>query len=185
MQGRLAPVLLVAGLSVVLVGCGATAPARLSPPVPAEQLDLSQYVGQPCGLLRADRAQRRHLAAPGGIVAADGGPACRWYATDAEHPMVSAQADADHGLEPIYQRRASFGSFEPTAVAHYPAVLTTGLGRVPADGVCSSQVGVGDNALLTVTADYRGRRSPASADPCLDANSVAFEIIQQIRAGNP
>jgi hypothetical protein len=182
---HIGPLATIVGLALLLVGCGGGAPSRLSPPVPEEQLDLAQYAGQPCNLLRPDRALRRHLVGPGSAPGDGTGTACRWSAEDSGHPSVTAEASADHGLEPIYQNRASYGSFEPTAIAHYPAVLTTAPGLTPANGVCSTQVGVGDNDLLVVTADYAGLRLPASSDPCLDSNTAAFEIIQQIRSGNP
>jgi hypothetical protein len=146
---------------------------------------MTRYVAAPCGLLRADRAQRRHLAVPGAAVPIDGAQACRWSGADAEHPSVTVQANAAGGLEPVYRDRAGYGSFDPTSVTNYPSVLTTEKGHVPGDGTCSARVGVGDNALLEVTADYGAVRSPASSDPCLDADTVAFEIIQQIRSGNP
>jgi hypothetical protein len=168
-----------------LAGCGRSGPARLSPPVPLEQLDMTPYVAAPCGLLRADRAQRRHLTVPGDPVTLDGARACRWRGADAEHPGITVQASVVSGLESVYRDRASYGSFDPTSVTNYPSVLTTAKGHVPGDGTCSARVGVGDNALLEVTADYGTVRSPASSDPCLDADTVAFEIIQQIRSGNP
>lgn len=171
--------------AVLVTGCGRSGPARLSPPVPLEQLDMTPYVSAPCGLLRTDRAHRRHLSAPGSPVQVDGSAACRWGAADAAHPAVTVQASTGGGLEPVYRDRAGYGSFDPTSVTNYPSVLTTAKGRVPVDGTCTARVGVGDNALLEVTADYGGVRSAASSDPCLDADTMAFEIIQQIRSGNP
>jgi hypothetical protein len=76
-----------------------------------------------------------------------------------------------------------------------PAVLVTGCGRsgparlsppVPLEQLdMTPYVSASCNALLEVTADYGGVRSAASSDPCLDADTMAFEIIQQIRSGNP
>jgi hypothetical protein len=105
--------------------------------------------------------------------------------TAAGYPAITAQASVDHGLELIYQQRATFSLLQPLQVSHYPAVHTTSGGRAPSSGICSTRVGVGDSALLTITADYGTTKSSFSSDPCPDADKVAFEIISQIRAGNP
>jgi Protein of unknown function (DUF3558) len=171
--------------AVALSGC-ASRPSRLSPPVPAgEQLDLAGYVSKPCTLLLPDRVAARHLGPHGATVQDTTGSACRWNTTAVGHPAITAQASVDHGLELIYQQRATFSLFQPMEVSHYPAVHTTSGGRAPSSGICSTRVGVGDSALLTITADYGTGKSSFSSDPCPDADKVAFEIISQIRAGNP
>jgi hypothetical protein len=171
--------------AVTLSGC-ASKPARLSPPVPpGEQLDLTGYVSKPCTLLVPDRVAARHLGSHGATVQDTTGSACRWNSTAAGYPAITAEASVDHGLELIYQQRASFSSFQPIEISHYPAVHTTSGGRAPSSGICSTEVGVGDSALLTITADYGTAKSSFSSDPCPDADKVAFEIISQIRAGNP
>lgn len=175
----------VAILLTLTAACGQRGPTRLSPPLPGEQIDLTQYVHDACPLLRPDRAQRRGLVPPGQPVARAGGTDCRWAPNGRGRPAISVRASTDRGLESVYRDRASYGTFDPTAIAHYPTALTTSKGRIPADGVCTAQVGVGDNDLLEVTADYHGATTQASTDPCLDADTVAFEIIQQIRSGNP
>ena len=177
--------IVLAMTAVALSGC-ASKPARLSPPVPPdEQLDLTGYVGKPCTLLAPDRAAARHLSPPGVTVDDTGGSACRWSTTAPAYPAITAQASVDRGLELIYQQRATFSLFQPTEVSHYPAVHTTSGGRAPSSGICSTRVGVADSAVLTVTADYGTAKSSFSSDPCPDADKVAFEIISQIRAGNP
>jgi hypothetical protein len=171
--------------AMALSGC-ASKPARLSPPVPAgEQLDITGYVSKPCTLLVPDRVAARHLSPHGAIVQDTTGSACRWNTTAGGYPAITAQASADHGLELIYQQRATFSMFQPMEVSHYPAVHTSSGGRAPSSGICSTRVGVGDSALLTITADYGSAKSSFSSDPCPDADKVAFEVISQIRAGNP
>lgn len=172
-------------LAVVTVACAQPVPVKLSPPLPDEQIDLTPYVANPCPLIRPDRARRRTLVPPGSSTPVSGITVCRWTPSANGHPAITVQATDNRGLESVYRDRTSYGTFDPTAIAHYPTALTTGKGRTPADGVCTAQVGVGDNDLLAVTADYRGVTSQASSDPCLDADTVAFEIIQQIRSGNP
>jgi len=177
--------IVLAMTAVALSGC-ASKPARLSPPVPPdEQLDLTGYVGKPCTLLAPDRTAARHLSPPGVTVDDTGGSACRWSTTAPAYPAITAQASVDRGLELIYQQRATFSLFQPTEVSHYPAVHTTSGGRAPSSGICSTRVGVADSGVLTVTADYGTAKSSFSSDPCPDADKVAFEIISQIRAGNP
>ncbi|MBV9313857.1 MAG: DUF3558 family protein [Pseudonocardia sp.] len=187
MRGRAAVrlMLLLPVLSgTALVGCG-TEPSRLAPPIPDEQLDLAEFVSRPCDLLRADRVARRHLAVPGTTMPGPVGSVCRWSAVEAGRPTIMAGASVNRSLESLYQQRSSFTFFEPTEISHYPAVHTTTAGRDPASGICSTQVGVGDSALLTVTAEYAGGKSLSSSDPCPDTDTFANEIISQIRAANP
>lgn len=172
--------LILSGL--VLSGCAGGPPSRLSPPIPDEQLDLAEFVGKPCDLLRNDRVARRHLAVPGSTVPDPIGEVCRWNGADRSHPTITAGADAGHTLEGLYQQRSSFTFFEPTDITHYPAVHTTGNGRTPRSGICTTQVGVADNAVLSVTADYAGNTSSFSTDPCPDADRIASDIINGIRA---
>jgi hypothetical protein len=181
------PVLIVVAVSAVaLVGC-ASSPARFFPPIPADQqLDLTGYVGKPCTLLRTERVTARHLTSPGSTIPAVEGSSCQWGTTDIRYPSITVQASGGHGLEWVYLRRPRFSFFQPTQVSHYPAVYTASGGHGPSSGVCSARVGVADDAVLTVTAEYGGvSRSSFSSDPCPDAANVAFEIISQIRSGNP
>lgn len=182
--GPLIPVVMSIATALVVVGCAPSPPPRLAPPIPADQLDLGAFVAKPCDLLRPDRVTRQHLNAPGTVindaVNNAGGPACRWNAADNTHPHLTAGADPSHDLEWLYQHRAEFGSFQPTSVSHYPAVNTTPGGRRPTDGTCTTRVGVANDSLLVVTADYSGQQSRFASNPCPDASGIAFEIITQL-----
>lgn len=122
----------VAILLTLTAACGQRGPTRLSPPLPGEQIDLTQYVHDACPLLRPDRAQRRGLVPPGQPVARAGGTDCRWAPNGRGRPAISVRASTDRGLESVYRDRASYGTFDPTAIAHYPTALTTSKGRIPA-----------------------------------------------------
>jgi len=181
---------LIAGalLMAALAGCGGAAP-RLSPPIPTDDPpQLGQYAALPCELLRPDRVVQRHLRVPGVIVAVPAGVACRWEAAEKGRPAMEAGAEVGQGLEGVYQHRAGFGFFEPVQITRYPGVHTTSPGQRPSGGVCTTQVGVAEDTLLMVTADYTGRQAShpsLSSDPCPDADKVAEEIINQTRAANP
>jgi hypothetical protein len=175
-------VLVVAVLLGALVGCSATpaSPARLSPPITLDQLDVTAAAPVPCGLLRPDRATRRHLASPGAPGSGPGGPVCRWSPTAERVPAFTAGIELGEGLEGLYRRRAQLPSFEPADVAHYPAVDTR-----DGAGLCTTRVGVADGAMLAVTADDDGLAVRSPLDPCSDAETLATEIMGQLLAGSP
>lgn len=168
-------------VAVLVAGCSpAAAPARLSPPITLDQLEVTAAAPAPCALLRADRASRRHLASPGVPGAGPAGPVCRWSPTVARVPGFTVGIELGEGLEGLYRRRARLPAFEPTDIAHYPAVHTRGgVGR------CTTRVGVADGALLAVTADDTGLAVPSPLDPCSDADTLATEIMGQLLAGSP
>lgn len=97
-------------------------------------------------------------------------------------------AETGQGLESLYQRRAEFGFFEPVRITGYPGLHTNRSGRHSRDGVCTTQVGVAEDTLLSITADYVGAQHthPSfSSDPCPDADKIAEEIVNHVRAANP
>lgn len=179
---------LVIGVAAAVAGCAAPPPAHLAPPITLDQLDVAQYAGAPCTLLRPDRAARRHLTAPGTPVtdAATGGPGCRWTPAAPHYPAVTAAASTGVGLEDVYRGRAHDTTFTPIDIAHYPAVeLSTDPGGTRA-GRCTVQVGVADHSTIAVTADYPPFTDSAFAsDPCGDADTLAIEIMGQLLAGSP
>lgn len=180
--------LLVTAVTAVAAGCAAAPPGHLAPPITLDQLDVGPYGGAPCTLLRADRAARRHLTAPGTPVtdAATGGPGCRWAPAGPRYPTVTAGASTIVGLEDVYRGRAHDTAFTPIHIAHYPAVeLSTVPGGIRA-GRCTVQIGVADHSTIAVTADYPPFTDSAFAsDPCGDADTLATEIMGQLLAGSP
>jgi hypothetical protein len=182
--GRAALLLAVAGAA----GCATPPPARLSPPITLDQLDVSRYSGAPCTLLRPDRAARRHLVPPGRPVTdpATGGPGCQWAPAGPGYPAITAGASTTEGLEDVYQGRAGYSYFAPTDIAHYPAAeLSTAPGG-PHAGRCTVRIGVADRATISVTAAYPpSSGSPFAADPCGDADTLATEVMGQLLAASP
>lgn len=168
-------------LAGVLAGCSpAAAPTRLSPPITLDQLDVTAAASAPCGLLRPDRAVRRHLTPEGVPGSGPDGPVCRWSPTAERVPAFTAGIELGQGLEGLYRRRAQLPSFEATDIAHYPAVHTR-------DGArrCTTRVGVADGGMLAVTADDDGQAVRSPLDPCSDADTLATEIMGQLLAGSP
>jgi hypothetical protein len=177
--------LIMAVLATVVGGCSTQPPPPLAPPIPGEQLDVARYTTTPCDLLRADRVARHHLNPPGTVVTHEGGLACQWAPTIPAEPSITADVNTTLALEQLYQRRAEFSSFQPTNIAHYPAVDTTTDPRGPSGGSCTVQVGVADRSTVQVTAAYSATDGNRSTDPCADANELATAIIGQLGAGTP
>jgi hypothetical protein len=124
---------------------------------------------------------RRHLSVPGTVLNDVTGRVCRWNRTDGTHASIAVGADLNHDLEWVYQHRSQYGSFRPTDVSHYPAADTTAPGHTPVEGSCTSRVGIANDSLLIVTADYlRPRSRFARSDACGEAEAVGFEIITQL-----
>jgi hypothetical protein len=177
--------LLIAAAAGLVGGCSTQPPTRLAPPIPGDQQDITRYITSPCDLLRADRVARQHLNPPGAVVSQDGGRGCQWAPTDSDRPTITASGSTTFGLEELYRRRADFSSFQPTEIAHYPAVDTTTDPRGPTSGSCMVHVGVADGSTVRVTAAYGAAVDNLSTDPCRAANSVATVIIGQLLAGTP
>jgi len=172
---------------VSLVGCSSHPPARLSPPIRLDPLDVGQYATNPCALLRPDRAARRHLVPPGTPAPDQDRAGCQWNAADAAQPTILASVLPDQGLEDVYRQRDHYTAFQPLEIANYPAVhLSTDPGGPSAAHRCTTRVGVADNASLSVTATYPpGAHGAMAADPCGDSDELATEIMGQLLAGSP
>jgi hypothetical protein len=181
---RGSPALIAALAALVVTACaaGPSAPAaRLAPPIPGDQLDLAGFAASPCDLLRADRVARRHLSVPGTVVNDVTGRMCRWNRAEGTHASIAVGADMSHDLEWVYRHRLEYGSFRPSDVSHYPTADTTTAGHTPLEGSCTARVGIANNNLLIVTADYLAPRSRFThSDACQEADSVGFEIITQL-----
>jgi hypothetical protein len=172
----------LAGVALLLGGCGGVAPARPVPTVTLDPLDVSAFVAAPCGLLRADRAARRHLAVPGTVSAGPSGPVCRWSPTQPRVPVYTAGVAPHSGLADVFQHREDFSFVEQVDISHYPAVHT----RDRAAGAnlrCATRVGVADDSQLIVTADDSGVAVPSSLDTCSEADILATEIMGQLLSG--
>lgn len=176
--------LVIAAVAGVVGGCSTQPPTLLAPPIPGDQLDVTRYTANPCDLLRADRVARHHLDPSGNVVRRDGRLGCQWDPTVSGHPMITASASTTLGLEELYRRRTEFSFFQPTDIAHYPAVDTTTDPVGPASGTCTVQVGIADGSTVQVTAAYGTDVGNLSPDPCPDAADLATSIVGQLRAGN-
>lgn len=172
------PVAVLAGC-VVLAAAGActpsapATPARLSPAIPGDPIDLTAYVATPCGLMTG-RQLAPFFIRDDGTVAPDGnGRECRWTPADttALTYRASVRVGAD-GLEDVYRRRTTFPAFEPTSVHSYPAVHTDiGTGR------CTVMVGVAGDTVLTARVEVTDPKLTAYGDACTEADRFAGAVI--------
>ncbi|OLT43050.1 hypothetical protein BJF85_02810 [Saccharomonospora sp. CUA-673] len=85
-----------------------------------------------------------------------------------------------NGLADVYATRNDVAVFEPTEVDGYPAVVTGNQGDLRDQGVCSLQVGLSDNYVVTVMA----RLDPGNDDypqGCRVAEVVAGAMIENLK----
>lgn len=157
------------GAGALLVGCTSSpppGPARLSPPIPGDPLDLTASRDKPCDLLPPERLARFYITHPGTVTP---GPACAWTPSDTAKLTYHASVDTTGGgLEGVYRRRAGFPVFEPLPVHGFPAVHVEN-----APGRCHLMVGVADTEVLDVVVDDQG----AFADTCGEADTFANVVI--------
>lgn len=190
--GRIAAV--VAGcvcLGGVLGACtsgpaGPPAPSRLSPPIPANPLDLSKSGNRPCGtLLRPDQLAQYHLTAPGTTTSLPSGAACSWTPADAALPSYTAGVDLrSGGLEALYHRRSAIPVFQPATVSEYPAVHTAASAAALRQGRCTVEVGVANDTLLIVGVVVPSQ-SLDHGTPCDDADAFAADVIANSQGAQP
>lgn len=170
---RVAASVLTAGAVLsILVGCSADPPAgpqRLSPPIPGDPIDLSEFAAAPCGLMNPQQLAHFYVTTPGTVTL----PSCTWTPSDTRGLTYQASVDlTSGGIEALYQRRATVPGFDPTDVHSYPgAHLDTRTGH------CSVYVGVANDTVLTVTIDATDPKLDAHADPCGEADRFAGTLI--------
>ncbi|MEV5721853.1 DUF3558 family protein [Amycolatopsis mediterranei] len=169
---RTATIALTAGaLLAAVTGC-TSAPAgqqRLSPAIVAGPIDLTEFAAAPCGLMDAQQLAHYYITTPGTVQA--GG--CRWTPGDTRGLTYQASVDVTSGgIESLYQHQATITGFEPTYVHSYP-----GIHRDTRDGHCTSQIGVANDTLVTVTVDATDLALSAHTDPCAEADRFAGTLI--------
>jgi hypothetical protein len=173
---------------VVLSACGKpqtismssppSSPSRLAPEI-ALPMDVSQYLTDPCSMLKPGQAVTRELSE--GF--ADG-PKCTWSAKTPQQPELTATIDtASGGLEGLYRKRSRLPYFEPTDVQGYPAVRHDEQRTIPDKGRCTVSVGLSETALLTVTSSIADPKTLNYPVPCPDADLLAGAIVTDITRG--
>jgi len=164
-------VIVLSGAAILLAGCTAspTEPPRLSPEIPGDPLDFTQFAAAPCGLLDQQQLAHYYVTTPG----VPKPPGCAWTPSDTAKLAYQASVDTTSGgIEALYQHRATIPGFAPTEVHSYPAIH-----RDTTDGHCTVQVGVANDTLLAVTVDATDPALSAHADPCAEADHFAGTII--------
>ncbi|WP_284740409.1 DUF3558 domain-containing protein [Amycolatopsis sp. RTGN1] len=157
--------------AVLLAGCTASPsePQRLSPEIPGDPIDLTQFATAPCELLDQPQLAHYYITGPG----VPKPPGCTWTPSDTRKLTYHASVDTSSGgIEALYQHRAGITGFEPTDVHSYPAIH-----HDAGDGHCTVQAGVANDTLLTVTVDATDPAPSAQADPCGEADRFAGTII--------
>jgi hypothetical protein len=169
---RFATIAVTTGLLIgALAGCSSapTAPQRLSPAIPGDPIDLTEFVKAPCGLMTAQQLVRFYITAPGVV----NPPVCTWTPSDTAALHYQASVDTTSGgLEELYRRRASVPGFDPTTVHSYP-----GVHRDVATGRCTVDVGVANDTLLAVTVIATDAKLDAYQDPCGEADRFAGTLV--------
>ena len=158
-------------LLALAAGCTSApaAPHRLAPEIPGDPIDLTKFASAPCELLSAEQLAHYFVTAPGTVKQA----ACVWTPGDTTRLTYQASVDTSGGgLESLYQHRAAVAGFEPTTVHRFP-----GIHRDTRDGRCTTQVGVANDTLLTVTVDATDPALSAHQDPCAEADRFAGSIV--------
>lgn len=167
-------------------GGKAAPPSRLSPPIPANPLDMSKARAQPCSLLRPDQAAQYHLTVPGTVATLTGFPACAWTPKYTGLPAYRATVDLHSGgLEALYHHRATMPVFQPTTVSEYPGIHTATTSGALRHGQCTTEVGVANDTLLVVSVTVPASQTFDYADPCPDADQVAASIIANAEGAAP
>ncbi|HEY3608590.1 MAG TPA: DUF3558 domain-containing protein [Pseudonocardiaceae bacterium] len=179
------------GVAVALAGCtsgpsGPAKPARLSPAIGANPLDMSKAAARPCTMLRPDQLAQFHLTSPGTTTSIASGPACAWTPTVSGLPSYLAGVDLHSGgLEALYHRRASLPVFQPTKVSEYPAVHTATTTSALHHGQCTTQVGVANDTLLIVSVTVPSSQPLDYTDPCPSADDLAAAILANTEGAAP
>ena len=169
---RTTAIALTAGaLLAAVTGCTSqpAGPQRLSPRIVGDPIDLTRFVAAPCGLMDAQQLTHYYITTPGTVQASS----CRWTPSDTRGLTYQASVDTTSGgIEPLYQHRTTINGFEPTTVHSYP-----GIHRGTRDGHCTTQIGVANDTLLTVTVDATNPGLSARMDPCGEADRFAGTLI--------
>ena len=132
-------------------------------------------------LFRSDQGELG-LLGPGEANADDiTGPSCAYVRRTPSDPVVVVGVNVQSGgLEGLYQRRANFQLFEPTALEGYP-----GLYLNPAGGpeICSLVVAVNAEELLFADAVPGGPSPAPDGLACDQAEQVMTAIFEDLPRG--
>jgi hypothetical protein len=159
----------------------AAATSRLAPPITEDELDIDVFANSPCKLMRPDQLAQHGLIPPGNVIAGATGRGCRWEATTQGTPVEVDIDGSSGGLEGAYQRRGTFGFFEPTEIANYPSVHTAADPQAPRQGHCTVRVGVSKTTLLTAVVEVRDPAAPDYTDACSAADKMATIMIGALK----
>lgn len=160
----------------VLTACSPAepaAPARLSPPIVGDSINLGEFVGAPCRLLDAGRLTRFFITKPGVATPGTTGTECVWAPSDTTALSYHASVDnSSGGLEAVYRHRARYSVFEPATIHSYPAVHTAA-----SPTGCTTEAGIADDTVLTVSVTVTDPKLSAYGDACGESDRFAGAAI--------
>jgi hypothetical protein len=154
----------------------------LSAPRVPKPLDVSKFDQEPCKLLsQAQASQVANLTAStksAGNVA----PICSW--ADSDHNTIAfGFVPGNGGLTTVYKNQTNKSGYFEVApeIVGYPAAFFSPLDNRH-DGSCQVGVGVTNDNVITVSADFRNS-SPHYSDPCSVTVKAAEAAMTTLKGG--
>ncbi|HEV7950160.1 MAG TPA: DUF3558 domain-containing protein [Glaciihabitans sp.] len=167
-----------------LASSGPSSPtsSKLTAPQVPNPLDASKFEQDPCTVL--SQAQASQVANLTTSSKADGNvaPICSW--ADNDHNTVAfGFVPGNGGLSTVYKNQDNKSGYFKVApdVAGYPAAFF-GSHDDRNDGGCQVAVGVSNDEVITISADFRNS-SPYYSDPCSMAVKAAEAAMATLKGG--
>lgn len=155
------------------------------PPIP-RRLDISSYLGNPCGLV-SDGFMKSSGYAPGGsaLTAEDSdlaeryGPGCLWNAVGSGVRAIVTIPVQGGGLGSRYAayQGGAYAYWEPVELSGYPAAFFDLRDQRP-QGTCNIGVGVADDRIFAVTA---GSYSDDPEQACEVVAKIAQHVLLALK----
>ncbi len=155
-------------------------PAKPAAPRVSHPLYPAKLVATPCSSLTASDLTGLGVTRP--LDAAhrdDNGTGCTWTSTSGRSVGVSWITANKNGLSDLYANQSTYGYWQPTTVADYPAVYGDPLGDVRSHGDCVLNVGINDRLVFFI--QYERPLEPAQACPL--AAKAATYVITNLEGG--
>ncbi|GGM34468.1 hypothetical protein GCM10012275_02230 [Longimycelium tulufanense] len=168
-------------------GSGTTQTSRLSPPLAEPPLDTTSFEKDPCTLLRPDQVKQFGESEPPKPKNGLTGPSCTWdpesvLKTGTLGISVTAEINTKSGgLEGIYQRRDKFGLFEKTEVGGYPGVHALDDKGGPANGKCTSLIGISEDRLVVTYVFINDKKISEYTTACRVSDRAAGMVIENLK----
>jgi hypothetical protein len=150
-----------------------------------EQLDASRYVKDLCASLSDSQLRKLIGSKPNNgkhVVVPNAARGCAWQPASPDSPLntiaIEWATKRKGGLKFLYRIRNERKHFQPTTVAGFPAVNTSGHDERSA-GECVMNVGVNDQRAFF--AQFQGS---VGTNPCPKARQAAKYVIKNLKGGS-